>query len=240
MKIQSLFFLIALCFSVSFAQLAQPYQLAQFDEEFGAEPAEEDTASEAPASSEGAFGDDEWSGFDYEHAGISQSEFQRVKESGMTKDKLMYLLEIGIRPSVYLQQPWNDLGVSEEEWLSERESGMEDGDIDRTYKNQYGLQSYAYFSFLVPSLYQWKTDDIAAAIAMDIAEVAAIATTIFVLEGSNRVMYGVPLIAAVHLWSGITAMVATQWDSNPDAETFSWNILPTGKNSFAAHASYRF
>jgi hypothetical protein len=201
-----MFPIIALCFSVSFAQ----------------------------------FEDDEWADFDYQHAGLSQTEFQNVKESGMSKDKLMHLLEIGIRPSVYLKEPWKDLGVSEKEWLEQREGGMEDGEIDRTYKNQSGNQGLAYLSFLIPSLYQWNEGKIVHAIAMDVSYAAFWAVTIFVLEGKERIQYGVPFIAAVHLYSGIDAIISTKWDNNPDARSFSWGIMPTGKNSFAAAAALRF
>ena len=201
-----LFPVIALCFTMSFAQ----------------------------------FFDDEWADFDYQHAGLSQIEFQRVKESGITKDKLMYLLEIGIQPSEYLNEPWKNLGVSESQWLDQRSKGMEDSEIDRTYKNQYGNQGLAWASFLIPSIYQWSTDQMATAIAMDIAYLTAWSITIFALEGKEKVQYGAPFIIAVHLWSGIDGILSTQWDSNPDARNFSWGILPTGKDSFAAAAMFRF
>jgi hypothetical protein len=203
--------LIALCFSVSFAQ----------------------------------FEDDEWADFDYQHAGLSQVEFQNVKSSGMSKEKLLHLLEIGVRPGVYLQEPWKDLDVSESEWLEQRASGMEDADIDRTYKNNSGNQGLAYLSFLLPSLYQWNVDEMAKAIAMNVLEAAFISLTVFLYTsdtdgGNNWLQYGVPCIAAVHLWSGIDALLATQWDSNPGAKTFSWGIVPTGKKGFAAAAALRF
>lgn len=210
-----LFLTIALCFTASFAQ----------------------------------FENDEWSGFDYEHAGLSQAEFQMVKESNISKKKLMHLLEIGIRPSEYLKEPWKNLGVSEEKWLSEREVGMDDSDIDqtyidRTYKNQTGNRNLAYLSFLLPSLYQWSSDEIAKAIAMNVAEAASIGMTVFWAlndEGDeNTWIYGAVLIAAVHVWSGIDAIFSTQWDNNPDARNFSWGIIPTGKKGFAAAASFNF
>jgi hypothetical protein len=206
MRLLPLLSIVALCFSVSFAQ----------------------------------FDDDEWGDFDYQEVGLTQTEFQNVKESGMSKEKLKYLLEIGVRPSVYLQEPWKDLGVSEKEWLSQRAGGMEDSDIDRTYKNRAGDQGYAYLSFLVPSLYQWFTDDMVFAIAMDVSYVSAWVFTILALEGKERGQFGAPLIAAVHVWSGIDALISTLWDSNPDAKNFSWGILPTGKSSFAATAQLRF
>ena len=189
--------------------------------------------------------DDEWADFDYQHAGLSQIEFQKVKESGMTKKKLLHLLEIGVRPGTYLQEPWNDLGVSESEWLEQRASGMEDADIDRTYKNNTGNQGVAYLSFLLPSYYQWKTDDMPTAIAMNVLEASFIGLTYFLYKedvgGENSwILYGVPLIALVHLWSGIDALLATQWDNNPTAKSFSWGIVPTGNKSFVAGAALRF
>jgi len=204
--------IIALCFSLSFAQSDD---------------------------------DDEWADFDYQHAGLSQVEFQKVKESGMTKKKLLHLLEIGVRPGTYLQEPWNDLGVSENEWLEQRASGMEDADIDRTYKNNTGNQGAAYLSFLLPSYYQWKTDEMAKAIAMNVLEVTFIAFTVFLYRedvgGENSwIQIGLPLIGAVHLWSGIDALLATQWDNNPTAKSFSWGIVPTGNKSFVAGATLRF
>jgi len=204
--------IIALCFSMSFAQSDD---------------------------------DDEWADFDYQHAGLSQVEFQKVKESGMNKKKLLHLLEIGVRPGTYLQEPWNDLGVSESEWLEQRANGMEDADIDRTYKNNIANQNLAYLSFVLPSFYQWKTDEMAKAIAMSVLEAFSIGITVFLYQSdtdgsSNWILYGVPLIAAVHLWSGIDALVTTQWDNNPTAKTFSWGIVPTGKKGFVAGATLRF
>jgi len=204
--------IIALCFSMSFAQSDD---------------------------------DDEWADFDYQHAGLSQVEFQKVKESGMTKKKLLHLLEIGVRPGTYLQEPWNDLGVSESEWLEQRASGMEDADIDRTYKNNTGNQGAAYLSFLLPSYYQWKTDDMAFAIAMNVSWLSAVGLTIFLKSsdkgGANSwYQYGLPLVLAVHVWSFVDALVATQWDNNPTAKSFSWGIVPTGNKSFAAGATLRF
>jgi hypothetical protein len=203
---------IALCFSLSFAQS---------DDE------------------------DEWAEFDYQHAGLSQIEFQKVKESGMGKQKLLHLLEIGVRPGVYLQEPWKDLDVSESEWLEQRASGMEDADIDRTYKNNTGNQGAAYLSFLLPSFYQWQTDDMVKAIAMDVSAAFAYGILIFLAtsssgDDSNPWVYALIPVGAVHLWSGIDALLATQWDNNPGAKSFSWGIVPTGKKGFFAGAAFKF
>jgi hypothetical protein len=121
---------------------------------------------------------------------------------------------------------------------------MDDADIDRTYKNQVGNQGLAYLTFLLPSLYQWSTDEVAKAVAMNILEVSAIGLTIFLATNdggaTNQWVYGAATILAVHIWSGADALLSTQWDNNPDARNFSWGIIPTGKNSFAAAATFRF
>jgi len=218
-----LFTIIALCFSVSFAQFEEDeLEEDEFEEEL----------------------ENEWANFDYQHAGLTQIEFQNVKESGMSKEKLMYLLEIGIRPADYLKEPWKSLGVSEKEWLKERAGGMDDSDIDRTYKNRSGDQWLAHLSLLVPSLYQWHADEIAKAIAIDVLEAAAIGLTVYLAlnnEGDEKSWaIGAGAIAAVHIYSWLDAVVSTLWDSNPDARNFSFGIMPTGKNSFAATAILRF
>jgi len=210
-----LFPIIALCFSISFAQ---------FDED--------------------EVEDNEWADFDYQHAGLTQTEFQNVKESGMSKEKLLHLLEIGVRPSEYLKEPWKSLGVTEKQWLEERAGGMDDSDIDRTYSRRSSGQGLAYLSFLVPSLYQWNTDQLKKAIAMDV--IYASTWGMFFWLRSNNVgdekseYYALVLAGLVHVWSGLDAVISTMWDSNPDARNFSFGIVPTGKGSFAAGAMLRF
>jgi len=221
-----LFPVIALCFSVSFAQF-EDYEL------------EEDVLKKSE------FEENEWANFDYQHAGLTQIEFQNVKESGMSKEKLMHLLEIGIRPADYLKEPWKSLGVSEKEWLEERASGMDDSDIDRTYRNRSGDQWIAHLSLLVPSLYQWYAGEIAKAITIDVLEAAAISLTVYLASNNNGEseklwIWGAGAIAIVHVGSWLDAVVSTLWDSNPDARNFSFGIVPTGKNSFAAAAMLRF
>jgi len=210
-----LFLIIALCFSISFAQ---------FDDDDSEE--------------------NEWADFDYKHAGLTQTEFQNVKESGMKKEKLLHLLEIGVRPSEYLKEPWKELGVTEKQWLEERAGGMEDGDIDRTYTSRSGNQGIAHLSLLAPSLYQWYTGQMAKAIAIDVAYVASWSLLIYLVttnEGDEKSWaYGLPVVGAVHLYSWLDAVISTLWDNNPEARNFSFGVVPTGKGSFAAGAMLKF
>jgi hypothetical protein len=57
----------------------------------------------------------QWDGFNYEDMGLTQWEYQQAKEQGVSREKLTKLVELGIRPTEYLQKPWNRLGVSEED-----------------------------------------------------------------------------------------------------------------------------
>lgn len=197
---------------------------AQSDDEesysYGSDDTEE--VGEATASS------DEWAGFNYEEIGLTQWEFQQAKKEGLTRDKLTHLVETGVRPSEYLQKPWEKLGVSEEEWLNQRTGGMEDADIDRSYRNHSGDQQYAYLSLLLPSLYQWKTDQSMKAIWMDALEVVGIGVTVYLAaDGASDWWYGLLAVAGAHIWSFADAFFSTQWENNPDANRFSYGILPT-------------
>jgi hypothetical protein len=183
----------------------------------------------------------QWDGFNYEDMGLTQWEYQQAKEQGVTREKLTKLVEIGIRPTEYLQKPWNRLGVSEEDWLSQRAEGMEDADIDRSYRYHSGDQKSAYLSLLIPSYYQWKTHAVAKATFMDVLEVGSIAVTIVLkVQDKSYWWYGFLGIAAAHLWSFADAFISTQWDSNPDANRFSFGVIPTPDKGVASFFNVKF
>jgi hypothetical protein len=142
MSKQSLLFFLSFAVATVATAFAQS-DLSEFDDLFSgdgaaattaaaateaapASPAPDTTASEAASTEEAATATetlpaaaaaDEWEGFDYQHAGLTQSEFQAAKEAGMSRSKLESLLEIGISPADYLSKPWTRLGVTEEKWL---------------------------------------------------------------------------------------------------------------------------
>lgn len=184
---------------------------------------------------------DEWDGFRYEEMGLTQWEFQQAKEEGVSREKLTHLVELGVRPSEYLQKPWVRLGVSEEQWLSQRSQGLEDADIDRSYRNRSGDQAYAYLSLLVPSLYQWKVDQTSKAIWMDALWVAGVGATVYMaVDGSSSWFYFLIPVAAAHIWSFADAFFGTQWANNPDANRFSFGILPTPDKGLASMLQLKF
>lgn len=208
--------------------------------------APEETIDEGSSYSTGAANasSDEWAGFDYESAGLTQWEFQQAKESGMSRDKLTQLTELGVRPSEYLQEPWKRLGVSEEAWLSDRESGLEDSDIDRTYRNRAGEQGTAYLSAVIPSLYQWKHEESVKAIWMDALWVIGVGgLTYFAVnsdEYDNTWVYWLIPVLGAHIWSFADAFFDTQWANNPDANRFSLGVGPNLDRGIAGILQVRF
>lgn len=114
------------------------------------------------------FADNPWMGFDYQEMGLTQIEYQKVKESGMNREKLTHLLEIGIYPKEYFNQPWLKLGVDENVWLEERSEGLSDEDIDRSYDLATQGDQWAWSSLIIPSYYQWKTRQTHQALAINI------------------------------------------------------------------------
>lgn len=184
---------------------------------------------------------DEWEGFRYEEMGLTQWEFQQAREEGVTREKLTHLVELGVRPSEYLQKPWLRLGVSEEQWLSQRSEGLEDADIDRSYRNRSGDQAYAYLSLLLPSLYQWKVGQNSKAIWMDAFwVVGAAATAYMAVDGSTYWYYFLIPVVGAHIWSFADAFFGTQWANNPDANRFSFGIIPTPEKGFASMLQVKF
>ena len=211
--------------------LACAMSFAQFDDEPSGD--EESTEQSYSYGDDASVGEakstaDQGEGVRYEDLGLTQREYQQAHEEGISRDKLTRLVELGVRISEYLQKPWNKLGVSEEDWLAQRSQGMEDADIDRSYRNKSGNQGAAYLSLLLPSYYQWKTDQTTKGIWIDVLWVASVGATVYLaVDGSSAWWYGLLFVAGAHIWSFADAFFGTQWDSNPDANRFSFGILPT-------------
>ena len=235
---------VLLCGSIAFAQFDDESSDDSYS--YGASETEEDAFADNNSEEDSKVGEatasgDEWQGFNYEEMGLTQWEFQQAKQEGLTRDKLTHLVEMGVRPSEYLQKPWEKLGVSEEEWLDQRSGGFEDADIDRSYRNNAGEQGYAYLSLLVPSLYQWHKDQAMKAIWMDALWLGGVGTTVYLAaDGNSAWWYGLLIVAGAHIWSFADAFFSTQWDSNPDANRFSYGILPTPEKGVAGFFNVKF
>lgn len=216
-----------------------------YDDEM-ADNAESSEESYSYGTDDTAIGDadasgDEWAGFKYEDIGLTQWEFQQIKESGISRDKLTRIVELGVRPSEYMQKPWEKMGVSEEEWLGQRSEGLEDADIDRSYRNRTGDQSFAYLSLLIPSLYQWKSDEVVKAAFIDAIWVAGVGAMAYMIaDGSSNWFYFLIPVVGAHIYSFADAFFGTQWDSNPDANRFSFGVAPTFDKGVAGMFQMKF
>ncbi|MCQ2091388.1 MAG: hypothetical protein MJY85_01785, partial [Fibrobacter sp.] len=110
--------------SIAAVLLCGSFVFAQFDDEsseesysYGSETTEESVAAESADEGSASVGeanasDNEWKGFNYEEMGLTQWEFQQAKQEGISRDKLTRLVELGVRPSEYIQKPWEKMGVS--------------------------------------------------------------------------------------------------------------------------------
>jgi hypothetical protein len=211
---------------------------SKINSEASASETESKTVGSATATS------DPWEGFRYEDAGLTQWEFQQAKESGMSREMLTRLVELGVRPSEYIQKPWERLGVTEDAWLKEREQGLEDSDIDRSYRNRNINQDLTYWSILVPSLYQWKTNETITAVWIDALWVVGVGGLAYFVatsdENKDIWQYWLIPILGAHIWSFADAFFGTQWENNPDANRFSLGIGPSLNRGVAGLLQMRF
>ena len=234
---------VLLCGSIAFAQFDDESSEDSYSYGESSEASDDAFANDSDDANvgEAKASGDEWQGFNYEEMGLTQWEFQQAKEEGISREKLTHLVELGVRLSEYLQRPWEKLGVSEDQWLDERSAGMEDADIDRSYRNRSGDQAYAYVSLFLPSFYQWKTDKAMKAIWMDALWVGGVGATVYMAtSGSSNWFYFLLPVVGAHIWSFADAFFDTQWDSNPDANRFSFGILPTPDKGVAGALLMKF
>jgi hypothetical protein len=91
-----------------------------------------------------------------EEYGLTQLEWRKFKESGMSLDKLEEIQGIGITINEYLSKPWISLGISESKWLTEKKKGLEDDDISAEYTPDESSNSVLW-TFVLPGYHQFKT-----------------------------------------------------------------------------------
>jgi hypothetical protein len=169
---------------------------------------------------------DEWENTTAEDMGISQEEFQKVKESGMSKSRFLKLLEVGISPNEYFSEPWKKLGVTEEHWINEKKAGMADDDIDRSYRKQDANNLTPFISFVLPGYYQYKTNRTYLGLGLSTVAVAGIALAILHPNDethSIRPYYPLATLVAM-LYSAGDAYLGTRYVDNQEAGRFSWNL----------------
>jgi hypothetical protein len=188
-----------------------------------------------------AFADD-WDGVTPEDMGITVEEFQKVKESGMSKAKFLKLLEVGISPNEYFSEPWKKLGVTEEHWLNEKKAGMADDDIDRSYRKHDANNLMPFVSFVLPGYYEYKTSRLYTGLTLSTLAVAGIALTFIHKNTETNSIYPIyPIISVgAMLWSAGDAYLGTRYVDNQEASRFSWNLGLNGNGGPAALLNLTF
>jgi hypothetical protein len=106
--------------------------------------------------------------------GLSQAEWNKYKESGISKNKLEGLIRCGISINEYISRPWMTVGVSEDQWLTERCQGLNDEDIQAFHEKGESDVSII-LSFVLPGFYHWKTKSYAKAAVFSTIFVSSIA-----------------------------------------------------------------
>ncbi len=196
--------------------------------------------------------DDEWTGVSAEDLGISQDELTLVKSKGMSKARVLQLLEIGISPNEYFSEPWKKLGVTEDHWVSEKKAGMEDDDINTAYRKQGSNAVDPIVSFFLPGFYHYKTQKLYWGLGLSTAAVACLALTFFEQDENKIYQNGVPQVEkhvrAIYpigllvsmVWSSGYALINTRYQDNQDATRFSWNAGVSPNGDLAALLALNF
>jgi hypothetical protein len=86
--------------------------------------------------------------------GLSQAEWGKYKESGLSIKELEKLIGCGITINEYMSRPWISLGVSENAWIDERCKGMSDEAI-QAFSDKGESDWSVILAFLLPGSYHW-------------------------------------------------------------------------------------
>jgi hypothetical protein len=156
--------------------------------------------------------------------GITQDEFIKVKEKGMSRSQLLHLLEIGVRPKVYFTEPWKKLGVSESYWLEQKKAGLEDDDINASYGRHESGEITPLIAFVLPGYYHYRSHRPYTGALLSTLAVGSIATLAFARDVPPP--YPIAVLAASMLWSAGDAFFHTRFADNPNARRFSLNLAP--------------
>jgi len=180
----------------------------------------------------------EWRNFKPGDAGISEGEFELVKKNGMSRKKLLDLVEYGIMPTEYFDKPWEKLGISEEKWVSGRKAGLENADLEHTGSRSAQFNTAPLISFFLPGFYAYRSDRLYHGLSMSGLATLSLAGLIFhqneskpdnsqEAKKSTNFYYLIPLLGSM-LWSSADAWYYTQHRFNPDANRFTLLPLPQG------------
>ncbi len=91
----------------------------------------------------------------YEKLGLSETEWNEIQQMQLPVSKVKQLLESGISISEYSRRPWEQLSISEAEYIRLRRLGNSDADVRSTYRRERGPAEWTVVqSFFLPGLNQ--------------------------------------------------------------------------------------
>ncbi len=183
---------------------------------------------------------EDWGSTTAEELGITQAEFTKVKSTGMPKSKLLKLLEIGVRPNQYFGEPWKKLGVTEAYWLSQRKLGMEDDDVNTSFRKQQSGDLTPFIAFVLPGYYHYQTKRYYTGALLSTMAVGGVA--LLAVDHGKNVPIAVPiaLLATSMIWSAADAFIHTRFSDNQEAKRFSLNLAPTPHQGGEIQLALRF
>jgi hypothetical protein len=171
---------------------------------------------------------------EYEKLGLSQVEWGMIQNAHMSKGKLHHLLKCGISIPEFFKSPWEQLHISEGEWLSRRCSGQSSTEISTCELNKQcgiGKASSSDWtpiqSFFLPGLNQIKRDKKLKGYTMSGLAVGGLGLFVAYSATTKKFQpFGLIILAADMLWSGVDMGIQIQHEINPDAERFSHAPTP--------------
>ncbi len=92
----------------------------------------------------------------WEKYGMSQVEWKKFKESNLTLNDLEELLKMGITLNEFLSRPWISMQISKHTWMTQRQQGMSNEDIEAFFGEKQKGDYRIFYAFLVPGLMQLR------------------------------------------------------------------------------------
>jgi hypothetical protein len=167
---------------------------------------------------------------EYEKLGLSQVEWEMIQKSHMSKAKLHHLLKCGISIPEFFKSPWEEIKLSEGEWLKRRCCGQSSGEIRTTEQNrQAGIgspQSSEWApiqSFFLPGINQVRRSQYVKGYIMSGLALASLG--FFIAHSASTKTFqplGLFFLVPDMFWSGIDIGIQIQRETNPDARRFSF------------------